>query len=73
MAIYAIDPVQAEVIHLFTGGSRSSTADFSEIYAIGKDLILLNIGGATLTTLNLKVVEEAISQQLSPPADSLTP
>lgn len=48
IALYAVDLDQGALRHLFTGGTRSASADQTAFYARADDLLLLQIGGGGL-------------------------
>lgn len=58
VAIYAIDLEQEDLALLFEGGTRSAVTNHSGVYGIGEELILVNIGGRSLTAVDLGLANE---------------
>ncbi|UCC54250.1 MAG: hypothetical protein JSV68_09825, partial [Anaerolineaceae bacterium] len=57
-AIYAIDLEQKDLALLFEGGTRSAVANHSRVFWIGEGVLLVNIGGRSLTAVDLGLANE---------------
>jgi outer membrane protein assembly factor BamB len=65
VAIYALDLEEAALTHLFTGGTRLSLPEFTQVLPAGQDRLLINIGGGSMALLNPQAALEAVSPALT--------
>jgi len=60
--IYAVDKSSGDLTHLFSGGSRSAITGYSDFIALPNDQLLVNIGGRSVTAVDLKAAAVEIEQ-----------
>jgi len=65
ITIYAIQPEGEEMIHLFSGGTRSSVAGDAAAVALGDDRILIGSGGGSIAVLDVKLALDAYNDALN--------
>ena len=65
ITIYAVQPEGEKMIHLFSGGTRSSVAGNAAAVALGDDRILIGSGGGSIAVLDVKRALDAYSDALN--------
>jgi hypothetical protein len=61
VAIFALHLKEPRLIHLFSGGSRSSALDQTSITPLANGRVLINIDGHSLTLLDTAEAERILS------------
>ncbi len=60
VSIFSIDVQQAEVTHIFTGGTRSAIPNQTGVFTTAGDIILINIGGGSSVAFQPQVAKEIL-------------
>jgi hypothetical protein len=62
ISVLAIDLNDAELVRIFSGGTRNAKPGHTSAFAIDDERILINIGGSRLVMLNTRLASEVVSQ-----------
>ena len=57
VSIYAVDPQQGNLTHIFSAGTRSPITNSVDLETLNNDQIMINIGGQSMAILNLKAAQ----------------
>ena len=62
VSIFGIDLERAELTLLFSGGTRSAVANHTGTFVLDEELILVNVGGRSLTAVDPGLANEVVEQ-----------
>ena len=67
VSVYLVDLESTDLIRIFAGGTRSSGLHTSTTYPVEDGILLIDIGGGSITALDVTAAAEAIQVSLQDP------
>jgi hypothetical protein len=62
VSIFAVDLDSADLLRIFTGGTRNFSSSDTQVHIVEEDQLLINIGQGTLSVLDPRLASEIILQ-----------